>query len=153
MFCSRALKCVFLGYSRLQKGYQCYSPETKKYYMSANVTFFEQTPYFSSSVQDAHVIQQVLPLIVVESPISDVSINPSPNQSPPEPHPHLLIPSRVPASNTVLRRIVQLSKNVVNPRLQILLLRLLLPCLLMKVIPVGPLLSKEGCWLSMGICS
>ena len=49
---SRALKCVFLGYSRLQKGYQCYSPETKKYYMSANVTFFEQTPYFSSSIQD-----------------------------------------------------------------------------------------------------
>jgi len=58
---ARALKCVFLGYSRLQKGYRCYSPETKKYYMSANVTFFELTPYFSFSVQDAHVIQQVIP--------------------------------------------------------------------------------------------
>jgi len=32
---ARALKCVFLGYSRLQKGYRCYYPETKKYYMSA----------------------------------------------------------------------------------------------------------------------
>ena len=53
--------------------------------MSANVTFFDQTPYFSSSVQDTHVIQQVLPLPVVESPISDVSVNPSPTPPPPEP--------------------------------------------------------------------
>ena len=53
--------------------------------MSANVTFFEQTPYFSSSVQDTHVIQQVLPLPVVESPISDVSVNPSPTPPTPEP--------------------------------------------------------------------
>jgi len=82
---AHALKCVFLGYSRLQKWYRCYSPETKKYYMSTNVTFFEQTPYFSSSVQDTHVIQQVLPLPVVESPISDVSVNPSPTPPPLEP--------------------------------------------------------------------
>ena len=82
---ARSLKCVFLGYSRLQKGYRCYSPETKKYYMSANVTFFEQTPYFSPSVQDVHVIQQVLPIPVVEYNISNVPVTPSLDQSPPEP--------------------------------------------------------------------
>jgi len=82
---ARSLKCVFLDYSRLQKGYRCYSPETKKYYMSANVTFFEQTPYFSPSVQDVHVIQQVLPIPVVEYNISNVPITPSLDQSPPEP--------------------------------------------------------------------
>jgi len=90
---ARALKCVFLGYSRLQKGYRCYSPETKKYYMSANVTFFEQTPYFSSSIQDAHVIQKILPISVVESPISDVSVNLSPHQSP--------LPSPIPLTDTL----------------------------------------------------
>jgi len=63
---THSLKCVFLGYSRLQKGYQCYYPKTKKYYMFANVTLFEQTSYFSPSVQDIHVIQQVLPILVVE---------------------------------------------------------------------------------------
>jgi len=82
---ARSLKCVFLGYSRLQKGYRCYSPETKKYYMSANVTFFGQTPYFSPSVQDVHVIQQVLPILVVEYNISNVHVPPSLDQSPPEP--------------------------------------------------------------------
>ena len=53
--------------------------------MSANVTFFEQTPYFSPSVQDVHVIQQVLPFPVVEYNISNVPVTPSLNQSPPEP--------------------------------------------------------------------
>ena len=61
-FSARAIKCVFLGYSRLQKGYQCYSPEIRRYYMSADVTFFEETPFFSSSQQDINLIQQVLPI-------------------------------------------------------------------------------------------
>ncbi|RDY13780.1 hypothetical protein CR513_01264, partial [Mucuna pruriens] len=34
---ARTVKCVFLGYSRLQKGYKCYSPSTKRHYMSADV--------------------------------------------------------------------------------------------------------------------
>ncbi|KAL3326682.1 hypothetical protein AABB24_037395 [Solanum stoloniferum] len=37
----RALKCVFLGYSRVQKGYHCYSHDLHRYLMSADVTFFE----------------------------------------------------------------------------------------------------------------
>ncbi|RVW51674.1 Retrovirus-related Pol polyprotein from transposon RE1 [Vitis vinifera] len=38
---SKATKCIFLGYSRLQKGYRCYSPDTHRYFLSADVTFFE----------------------------------------------------------------------------------------------------------------
>nr|XP_009802752.1 PREDICTED: uncharacterized protein LOC104248230 [Nicotiana sylvestris] len=40
-FAPRALKRVFLDYSRVQKGYRCYSPDLRRYLMSANVTFFE----------------------------------------------------------------------------------------------------------------
>jgi transposase InsO family protein len=36
----RARKCIFLGYSCTQKGYRCFSPESRQYYISANVTFF-----------------------------------------------------------------------------------------------------------------
>ncbi|RVW26617.1 Retrovirus-related Pol polyprotein from transposon TNT 1-94 [Vitis vinifera] len=35
---AKATKCIFLGYSRLQKGYRCYSSETHRYFLSADVT-------------------------------------------------------------------------------------------------------------------
>ncbi|RDX85032.1 hypothetical protein CR513_33831, partial [Mucuna pruriens] len=57
---ARAIKCVFLGYSRLQKGYKCYSPSTKRHYMSTDVTFFEETMFFTKD--DCDSIQQALPI-------------------------------------------------------------------------------------------
>ena len=47
----RARKCIFLGYSCTQKGYRCYSPDSCQYFVNADVTFFESTPFFSSSDQ------------------------------------------------------------------------------------------------------
>ena len=58
---ARAIKCVFLGYSRLQKGYRCYSPITHCRYISADVTFFEDTPYFTSPVE-SNIVSEVLPV-------------------------------------------------------------------------------------------
>ena len=44
----RNIKCVFVVYSRTQKEYRCYSSSTRKYFLSADVTFFfESVPYFS----------------------------------------------------------------------------------------------------------
>ena len=37
---AKATKCIFLGYSRLQRGYHCYSPDTHRYFVSTNVIFF-----------------------------------------------------------------------------------------------------------------
>jgi len=45
----KSLKCVFLGYSRVQKGYRCYSPKLGKYLVSIDVTFHEDVPFFPSS--------------------------------------------------------------------------------------------------------
>ena len=45
----RALKGVFVGYSRTQKGYRVYFLDTRRYITSADVTFHEDVPYFSSS--------------------------------------------------------------------------------------------------------
>ena len=44
-----SVKCVFVEYSRTQKGYQYYDPTTRRYFTSTNVTFFESTPYFTST--------------------------------------------------------------------------------------------------------
>jgi hypothetical protein len=47
----RSRKCIFLGYSRTQKGYRCYNLDSCRYFVSADVTFFESTPFFSSPGQ------------------------------------------------------------------------------------------------------
>ena len=44
----KSLKCTFLGYSRVQKGYRCYCPTLQRYYMSTDVTFFETTSKWTS---------------------------------------------------------------------------------------------------------
>ena len=45
----RALKCIFVGYSSTQKGYRCYHPPTKRFFISADVTFAENLSYFSNN--------------------------------------------------------------------------------------------------------
>ncbi|GJV83577.1 retrovirus-related pol polyprotein from transposon TNT 1-94 [Tanacetum coccineum] len=41
----KSLKCVFLGYCRIQKGYRFYSPQLHRYLVSRDVTFHEDLPY------------------------------------------------------------------------------------------------------------
>ncbi|RVW89607.1 Retrovirus-related Pol polyprotein from transposon RE2 [Vitis vinifera] len=60
-----------LGYSRLQKGYRCYSPDTHGYFLSADVTFFEDSPFFSSS--ESFPISEVLSLPCISSPSNALS--------------------------------------------------------------------------------
>ncbi|RVW96741.1 Retrovirus-related Pol polyprotein from transposon TNT 1-94 [Vitis vinifera] len=70
---AKATKCIFLGYSRLQKRYHCYSPNTHRYFLSANVTFFEDSPFFSSS--KSLPIFEVLPLPYI-SPLTNAFSRP-----------------------------------------------------------------------------
>ncbi|RVX08781.1 Retrovirus-related Pol polyprotein from transposon TNT 1-94 [Vitis vinifera] len=64
---AKAMKCLFLGYSRLQKGYRCYSLETHRYFISADVTFFEVSPFFSTTSESLPV-SEVLPIPIVSPP-------------------------------------------------------------------------------------
>ena len=77
---AKATKCVFLGYSRLQRGYRCYSPDTNRYFISVDVTFFEDSSFFSSVVRssalDVLSIPLVLPSPDFPSPPPDVVTRP-----------------------------------------------------------------------------
>uniref|UniRef100_A0A2P2QTV9 Retroviral polymerase SH3-like domain-containing protein n=1 Tax=Rhizophora mucronata TaxID=61149 RepID=A0A2P2QTV9_RHIMU len=46
---SRAIKCVFLGYSSTQKGYKCYHHPSRKTYILVDITFVENKPFFPQS--------------------------------------------------------------------------------------------------------
>ena len=46
----RAIKCIFVGYSSTQKGYKCYHPPTRIFFVSIDVTFEEQKPYFNNLI-------------------------------------------------------------------------------------------------------
>ena len=48
-FSPRAIKCVFVGYSPTQKGYKCYHPPRRKFYVSASVTFHEDDRYYKEA--------------------------------------------------------------------------------------------------------
>jgi hypothetical protein len=42
------IKAIFLGYSFQKKGYKFYDPVNKKFYISRDVTFQENVPYYKS---------------------------------------------------------------------------------------------------------
>ena len=62
---AKAMKRVFLSYSRLQRGYHCYSPDINRYFIFADITFFEESSFFSSAarppVPDVISVPLVLP--------------------------------------------------------------------------------------------
>ena len=41
----KSLKCIFVGYSRVQKGYKCYCLTLRRYFVSTDVAFFETTSF------------------------------------------------------------------------------------------------------------
>ncbi|CAL2240948.1 unnamed protein product [Prunus armeniaca] len=43
-----AVRCVFIGYSSTQKGYECYHPSTQKVHVTLDVTFHEEVLYYVS---------------------------------------------------------------------------------------------------------
>ena len=71
---------VFLGYSRLQRGYRCYSTDTNRYFISAGVTFFEGSSFFPSEeyphVSDVLHVPLVLPPPDFPSPPTDAVTRP-----------------------------------------------------------------------------
>ncbi|XP_052211198.1 uncharacterized protein LOC127814021 [Diospyros lotus] len=69
----------FLDYSRFQKGYRCYSPQLTRYFVLADVTFFESSSYFPSSSAISDFVSVGLPLLV---PSLDLTSPPSPTFSP-----------------------------------------------------------------------
>ena len=44
----RGLRCIFIGYSGSQKGYRCYHPPSRKFFVSADIVFNESENYYAT---------------------------------------------------------------------------------------------------------
>ena len=64
----RSLKCIFVGYSKTQKGYRCFHPPTHRYIVSADVSFLESKSY-------TDIADSITESILIPCPVS-VSHNP-----------------------------------------------------------------------------
>ncbi|KAG7990862.1 hypothetical protein I3843_02G045900 [Carya illinoinensis] len=74
----RSTKCLFVGYSRTQKGYRCYSPALRRYFTSADVTFFESIPFFSNTSSSVECDPLPLPTLTLSPSQSPNLTQPSP---------------------------------------------------------------------------
>ena len=57
----RAHRCVFIGYSNTQKGYKLYHPSTKRVFVSKDVTFNENTYFYSLQPKQSDLLLTDLP--------------------------------------------------------------------------------------------
>ncbi|GMI79954.1 hypothetical protein HRI_001664700 [Hibiscus trionum] len=72
-FDPKSLKCVLVGYSSLKKGYKCYHPPSKKFFVTMDLTFFEQEPYFSKTEIKGETIGNNFQLVPTQVPLSSPS--------------------------------------------------------------------------------
>ena len=43
----REIKCILMGHSSTKKGYKCYHPPTRQFYVSSDISFIEHESYFN----------------------------------------------------------------------------------------------------------
>ncbi|KAA0042075.1 Cysteine-rich RLK (RECEPTOR-like protein kinase) 8 [Cucumis melo var. makuwa] len=108
-FTPRTQACVFVGYPLHQRGYKCFHPPSRKYFVTVDVTFCENRPYFPvSHLQEESVSE--------ESNSTFEFIEPTPSTvSDVDPHPIILPTNQVPGK-TYYRR--NLKKEVGSPTSQ-----------------------------------
>ena len=63
----KSIKCIFMGYSRVHIGYQCYCP-LRRYFVPIDVTFFGITPFSLSSTVTSQGKDDNLLVYTISSP-------------------------------------------------------------------------------------
>ncbi|KAA0041009.1 reverse transcriptase [Cucumis melo var. makuwa] len=108
-FTPRAQACVFVGYPLHQRGYKCFHPPSRKYFVTMDVTFYKDRPYFPVGHLQGESVSE-------ESNSTFEFIEPTPSiVSDIDPHPIILPTNQVPWK-TYYRR--NLRKEVESPTSQ-----------------------------------
>ena len=86
----RALRCIFVGYSSTQKGYWCYYPPSRRFFITKDATFDESLPYYSPSLPSPSTplsSSDPLEFLILPSPTSVPPASASPSAPPCDPLP------------------------------------------------------------------
>ena len=94
----KSLKCIFLGYSRVQKEYRCYCPSLRRYLVSADVKFFENVPFSSPPTHTSQGEADDLLVYIIASPVA------LPVPAPVKPTPPIPAPVKPPITQVYTRR-------------------------------------------------
>ena len=65
----KSLKCIFVGYSRVQKEYRCYCPTLRHYFVFTDVAFFEITTFSIPSIVTSQGEEEDLLVYTLASPV------------------------------------------------------------------------------------
>ena len=66
----KSLKCIFLGYSQVHKGYRCYCASLRRCLVSADVMFFENVPFSSPPTHTSQGEADDLLMYTIASPVA-----------------------------------------------------------------------------------
>ena len=72
----KSLKCIFMGYSRVQNEYRCYCPTLRRYFVPTDVTFFETTPFSLFSPITSQGEGDDLSVYTISSPVPSAPLAP-----------------------------------------------------------------------------
>ncbi|GFZ10854.1 hypothetical protein Acr_22g0002520 [Actinidia rufa] len=112
----KAVRCIFLGYSSMSKGYRCYDSVTRHMYHSLDVTFLETVLFFSDSTPSPGPGSEIL---AADDPIPPRSLPIlEPPSSPPTPNGSLpSIASQDPSPRAQVPLLASSSESDMSPPL------------------------------------
>ncbi|RDX79103.1 hypothetical protein CR513_40512, partial [Mucuna pruriens] len=73
----KVVKCVFIGYPSNKKGFKCYHPLSRRFFVSMDVTFHETQSFFGESYLEVEPVIESLPFLTQDVQVQVQEVTPT----------------------------------------------------------------------------